>query len=81
MGTSDSATWLLSGTSGGLFRVGIQALDSNGTIRVYSNSSYVTISGSTITGTLAGNATTVTNGVYTNDSRLSDARVASDVYA
>lgn len=32
MGTSSSATWLLSGTSGGTFRAGIQALDANGDI-------------------------------------------------
>lgn len=61
MGTSSSATWLLSGSSGGTFRCGIQALDSNGQIRVHSNGSYIDINGGTITGALSGNATSATN--------------------
>jgi len=36
MGITTNATWLLSGTSGGVFRAGIQALDSDGTLRIWS---------------------------------------------
>jgi len=53
MGTSSSATWLLSGTSGGVFRSGIQSLDSNGTLRLYSNSNYIEINGNQITGNIS----------------------------
>lgn len=35
MGTSSSATWLISGTSGGTFRGGIQLLDSGTQVRFY----------------------------------------------
>lgn len=35
MGTASGATWLLSGTSNGAFRAGIQVLDSSGTFRIY----------------------------------------------
>ncbi len=48
MGESSGATWLISGTSGGNFRAGIQSRDSNGELRIYSNSAYITISGGTI---------------------------------
>jgi hypothetical protein len=48
MGTGDSATWLLSGTSGGVFRAGIQSLDSNGQLMIYSGSSSIGINGNTI---------------------------------
>lgn len=61
MGTSSSATWLLSGTSNGVFRGGIQVLDGGGTTRYYTGASYFsfTESNNTITaGTFAGNATT-----------------------
>ena len=60
MGTSSGATWLISGTSNGTFRGGIQLLDSGGTMRLYTNTSYLTISGSTVAGSLAGNASTAT---------------------
>lgn len=60
MGTSSGATWLISGTSNGTFRGGIQLLDSGGTMRLYTNTSYLTISGSTVTGSLEGNASTAT---------------------
>ncbi|KXZ40003.1 virus protein of unknown function [Alkalithermobacter thermoalcaliphilus JW-YL-7 = DSM 7308] len=40
MGTGASATWLLSGTSNGVFRAGIQALDADGTLRFYSGTNY-----------------------------------------
>lgn len=58
MGTSVSATWLLSGTSGGVFRSGIQSLDSTGVLRVFSNSGYIEINGSQI----SGNITALTTG-------------------
>jgi len=57
MGTGSSATWLISGTSGGTFRAGIQSLDADGTLRIYSNSSFISINGSTISNaTWGGNA-------------------------
>lgn len=37
MGVSAGATWLISGTSNGVFRGGIQLLDAGGTMRLYSN--------------------------------------------
>lgn len=45
MGITNQATWLLSGTSNGNFRCGIQALDSDGRMRIYSNgnSSFVSV--------------------------------------
>lgn len=42
MGTSTSATWLVSGTSGGTFRAGIQARDSNGDVYIYSGATTYT---------------------------------------
>jgi hypothetical protein len=69
MGTASSATWLLSGTSGGVFRGGIQLLDSGGSMRLYNGSNYVSISGSTITASLSGNASTA--------SKLATARTIS----
>ena len=57
MGTAASATWLLSGTSGGTFRCGIQALDSNGIIRIFSNgTNYVELNGNNLVA--AGSLTT-----------------------
>ncbi|MDY0096737.1 MAG: tail fiber domain-containing protein [Candidatus Dojkabacteria bacterium] len=55
MGTSSAATWLISGTSGGTFRAGLQALDSSGILRIYSNSSYVSFDGGAISATGAVN--------------------------
>ena len=61
MGTGANATWLLSGTSGGTFRYGIQALDAGGSLRLYVGSNYLAFDGSTLFGTnLSGNATTAT---------------------
>ncbi len=40
MGTSGSATWLLSGTSGGVFKGGIQLLDWGGITRFYTGSNF-----------------------------------------
>ena len=76
MGTSTSATWLLSGTSGGVFRAGIQALDSDGTLRFYQGANQFSFSGGTVTattfsGALSGNATTATT--------LQTARTINDV--
>lgn len=59
MGTSSSATWLLSGTSGSTFRCGIQALDSDGQLRIYSNGNYIAMNGASMWGTLYGAATTL----------------------
>ena len=65
MGTSSSATWLISGTSGGVFRAGIQALDSDGTLRFYQGSNYFSfgsniLTATTFSGALSGNAATAT---------------------
>lgn len=61
MGTSTSATWLLSGTSGGVFRAGIQVLDGGGTIRFYEGANFFSFNNNTITATtFSGNATTAT---------------------
>ena len=48
MGTGSSATWLLSGTSGGVFKSGIQSLDSSGTMRFYVGSNYMQYDGSNL---------------------------------
>lgn len=66
MGTSTSATWLISGTSAGVFRGGIQLLDVGGTIRFYEGANFFSFSSNTITattfsGALSGNATTSTS--------------------
>jgi len=58
MGTSSSATWLLSGTSGGVFRGGLQMLDASGTFRLYAGATeYIQFSNGgafTTTGSIAG---------------------------
>jgi hypothetical protein len=59
MGTGASATWLLSGSSGGVFRCGIQAYDPDGQLRIYSNGGYVAMNGASMWGTLNGAATTL----------------------
>ena len=48
MGTGSSATWLLSGTSGGVFRSGIQSLDSSGTMRFYVGGNYMQFDGTNL---------------------------------
>lgn len=65
MGASSSATWLISGTSGGVFRAGIQSLDSDGTLRFYQGANFFsfangTLTATTFSGSLAGNAATAT---------------------
>jgi hypothetical protein len=65
MGTGASATWLVSGTSGGVFRSGIQSLDADGTLRFFQGASFFSFAGGTLTattfsGALSGNATTAT---------------------
>lgn len=49
MGTAASATWLLSGTSGGTFRYGIQGLDSGGVLRIYTGTSWLNFDGINLT--------------------------------
>lgn len=49
MGTAASATWLLSGTSGGTFRYGIQGLDAGGTLRFYTGTSWIAFDGTNLT--------------------------------
>lgn len=66
MGTASAATWLISGTSGGVFRAGIQALDSDGTLRFYQGGNYFSfgsnvLTATTFSGELSGNATTATS--------------------
>lgn len=65
MGTSASATWLLSGTKNGVFMAGIQALDADGSLRFYQGTNFFSFTNNTITatgftGALTGNATTAT---------------------
>jgi hypothetical protein len=48
MGTGANATWLLSGTSGGVFRAGIQVLDSNGALRIHSGAYHLDFSGNVL---------------------------------
>lgn len=56
MGTSSSATWLLSGTSNGTFRGGLQLLDTGNTMRLYTNATeYLQIDSSGTTTLLTGN--------------------------
>lgn len=54
MGTSTSATWLLSGSSSGTFRGGIQVLDAGGQVRIYEGTNYLSLVGGA--GTINGNA-------------------------
>lgn len=73
MGAAASATWLLSGTSGGTFRAGIQALDAGGVVRLYEGSNHydfsagdLAVPGKTTTSTLAVTApSTVNAATYT----------------
>jgi hypothetical protein len=76
MGTSASATWLVSGTSAGTFRGGIQLLDAGGAMRLYTGPTTYTeytgnninmVSGSTLTTTTV-NAVTVTSNNNTTGS-------------
>jgi len=72
MGIASSATWLISGTSGGVFRAGIQVLDSDGTLRIYSGAGFMqlspagaltnlaSITSTSFVGALTGNASTAT---------------------
>lgn len=54
MGTNTSASWLVSGTSGGVFRGGIQVLDAGGQLRIYEGTNYLSLVGGA--GTINGNA-------------------------
>ncbi len=64
MGTGASATWLLSSTSGGVFRFGLQGLDAGDTLRIYSGANYLEYTGSSgslaFSGTSSVTATTLT---------------------
>lgn len=65
MGTSNNATWILSATSGGVFKAGIQALDTSGALRFYAGANYFifdagVLTTTTFSGALSGNATTAT---------------------
>ena len=80
MGTTTSATWLLSGTSSGVFRAGIQSLDSNGTMRFYVGSNYMQYDGSTLAATnFNGNGASLTslNGSNISSGTVADARIAA----
>lgn len=57
MGTATGASWLISGTSGGVFRAGLQVLDSGGTMRIYLGTSYYALTGSSGTIYHSGNFT------------------------
>ena len=67
MGTGGAATWLISGTSNGIYKGGIQLLDSGTGIRLYAltgwldlNSAGVVTASGGFSGSLTGNASTAT---------------------
>ena len=64
MGTSTSATWLISGTSGGTFRYGLQGLDGGGILRTYVGSNYLSTDGVNITN--GSGSTFLTSANYTS---------------
>jgi hypothetical protein len=75
MGVASGATWLLSGTSGGTFRGGIQLLDDGTSMRLYNGANYISISGSTITGSLTGTASgnlALTGGTVTGSTTFNE---------
>jgi hypothetical protein len=49
MGTGASATWLLSGTSSGTFRAGIQVLDAGGSLRIYEGTNHLDFAAGALT--------------------------------
>ena len=57
MGVASSSTWLLSGTSGGVFRGGIQLLNAGGTMRFYLGTNYYALTGDSGTIYHSGNFT------------------------
>lgn len=74
-GTGASATWLLSGTSAGTFRAGIQVLDAGGALRVYEGANHFDFAAGAITfpGALtAGNSTlgTIGSGAITSSANI-----------
>lgn len=84
MGTGYSATWLLSGTSGGTFRAGVQALDSSGTLRFYVGSNYMQYDGTNLYlgGNLVWNSNnhpTTLSGYGITDALLASSYTATDV--
>jgi cytoskeletal protein CcmA (bactofilin family) len=79
MGTSTSATWLLSGTSNGVFRAGIQALDtpSPGELRIYESANVIRFSANqliapalSVTGNIVGTGILTITGTATIDGNL-----------
>lgn len=50
MGLGAFATWLLSGTSGGVFRGGIQILDAGGVLRIYEGVNYLNFAAGALSG-------------------------------
>jgi hypothetical protein len=72
MGAAAAATWLLSGTSNGTFRGGIQLLDAGGAMRLYSNTTTgVAVSGNDVIPFATGNGNVGTSvlrfaGLYGN---------------
>jgi collagen type VII alpha len=66
MGVASSATWLLSGTSNGVFQYGIQALDAGGILRFYEGANFMQFGSNnlSVAGTVTGSRiiSTVTTG-------------------
>ncbi|MFA5622697.1 MAG: tail fiber domain-containing protein [Candidatus Dojkabacteria bacterium] len=82
MGTSTGATWLISGTSDETFRVGLQALDSDGTLKIYSNGSAVTFAGTSLTaGAISGSRITATQATGTSPFVVTSTTVVSNLNA
>lgn len=82
MGTSTGATWLLSGTSGGVFRYGIQGLDSGNFLRFYAGANSFYFNNDTLyANAFSGSGASLTSLNATNISSgtLADARLSSNV--
>lgn len=65
-GTGASATWLISGTSGGAFRAGMQVLDAGGAIRFYEGANHLDFAAGSLT--VPGNITSGGSTVKVNGS-------------
>lgn len=70
MGTTTGATWLVSGTSGGVFRGGVQVLDGGGQLRIYEGTNYLSLVGGA--GTINTNAI-LTSANYSSYAQTLDA--------
>ncbi len=70
MGISDSATWLLSGTSNNVFRAGIQVYDPGGIVRIYEGANFMNFASNTLTITGIMEASRLTSSIATGTAPL-----------